>query len=85
MVEVGIAENSTYFFDANNPEGYTFEEIKPILIAKMDKEPLKNLKITGDKVANYEAVFMVNACGVKPHKASHQKRNATDKIGILVL
>lgn len=60
-VEVGISQNSLYFFDANNPENYTFEEMKPILISKMEKEPLKNLKITGDKIANYEAVFMVIA------------------------
>lgn len=61
IVEIGISENSTYFFNAENPENYTFEEVIPILDAKMEKEALKNLKITGDKVANYEAVFKVIA------------------------
>lgn len=61
IVEVGIAENSLYFFNAENPENYTFDEVIPILDAKMDQEVVKNLKITGDKVANYEAVFKIIA------------------------
>lgn len=61
IVEIGIAENSMYFFDSDKSAFYSYEEMEPILKAKMDKEPLKNLKITGDKVANYEAVFKVIA------------------------
>lgn len=61
LVEVGIAENSMYFFDADKSAFYSYEEMVPILQSKMDKEVLKNLKITGDKVANYEAVFKVIA------------------------
>lgn len=60
-VEVGITENSLYFFDENNPENYTYEEMKPILMSKMEKEADKSIKISGDKVANYEAVFKVIA------------------------
>lgn len=60
-VEIGISENSLYFFDAQNPENYTFEEVIPILDAKMEKETNKNLKISGDKTANYEAVFNIIA------------------------
>ncbi len=61
LVEIGIAENSQYFFDADKSAFYSYEEMEPILKAKMDKEPVKNLKITGDKMANYEAVFKVIA------------------------
>lgn len=60
-VEIGISENSLYFFDAENPENYTFEEVIPILDAKMEQETNKNLKISGDKTANYEAVFNIIA------------------------
>jgi biopolymer transport protein ExbD len=60
-VEIGISENSLYFFDAENPENYTFEEVIPILDAKMEQETKKNLKISGDKTANYEAVFNIIA------------------------
>ncbi|MCB9224212.1 MAG: biopolymer transporter ExbD [Crocinitomicaceae bacterium] len=60
-VEIGISENSLYFFDAENPENYTFDEVIPILDAKMEQETNKNLKISGDKTANYEAVFNIIA------------------------
>jgi biopolymer transport protein ExbD len=60
-VEIGISENSLYFFDAENPENYTFEEVIPILDGKMEQETKKNLKISGDKTANYEAVFNIIA------------------------
>ena len=60
-VEIGITENSLYFFDKNNPENYTFEEVIPILDSKMSEEAEKNLKISGDKTANYEAIFNIIA------------------------
>jgi len=60
-MEVGVSENSLYFFDANNPENYTFEEVIPILDSKMANEAEKNLKITGDKSSNYEAIFNIIA------------------------
>ena len=56
-IEIGVNENSLYFFDAERPENYTFDEVIPILDAKMEKVAEKNLKISGDKSANYEAVF----------------------------
>ena len=60
-MEIGVGENSLYFFDASSPENYTFEEVVPILESKMSKEVEKNLKITGDKMANYEAIFNIIA------------------------
>ena len=60
-LQVGITENSLYFFDSNNPENYTFEELVPILDGKMSQEAEKNLKISGDKTANYEAIFKIIA------------------------
>jgi biopolymer transport protein ExbD len=61
IVELGVTENSLYFFDANNPENYTFEQVIPILDSKMSKVAEKNLKITGDKSANYDAIFNIIA------------------------
>jgi biopolymer transport protein ExbD len=61
IVELGVTENSLYFFDANNPENYTFDEVIPILDSKMSKVAEKNLKITGDKSANYDAIFNIIA------------------------
>jgi biopolymer transport protein ExbD len=60
-LEIGVGENSLYFFDGNSPEDYTFEEVVPILESKMSSEVEKNLKITGDKMANYEAIFNIIA------------------------
>ncbi|MFT4600893.1 MAG: biopolymer transport protein ExbD [Arenicella sp.] len=61
IVELGVTENSLYFFDANNPENYTFEQVIPILDSKMSKVAEKNLKVTGDKSANYDAIFNIIA------------------------
>lgn len=60
-LEIGITENSLYFFDANRPENYTFEEVVPLLDAKMESEPDKSLRISGSRSANYEAVFNIIA------------------------
>ena len=61
VIELGVTENSLYFFDPNSPENYTFEEVVPILDGKMAEVAEKNLKITGDKSANYEAIFNIIA------------------------
>lgn len=60
-LEIGITENSLYFFNADKPENYSFEEVIPILDAKMEKETDKSLRISGSKTANYEAVFNIIA------------------------
>lgn len=60
-VEIGISENNTYFFDGNNPENYTFEEVVGVLESKMAESGQENLKISGDKAANYEMIFNIIA------------------------
>lgn len=60
-MEIGISENNTYFFDAENRENYTFEEVIPVLTAKMEESAQDNLKISGDKTASYEAIFNIIA------------------------
>lgn len=60
-VEIGVKENSMYFFDDPTTENYTFEEATQILDAKMSEQAEKTIKISGDKVANYEAVFRIIA------------------------
>jgi biopolymer transport protein ExbD len=60
-VEIGITADNHYFFDAAAPENYTIEEVKPILIKKMEDSGQDGLKISGDKTANYEAIFIIIA------------------------
>ena len=60
-VEIGITENNTYFFDPNNPENYTFQEVVGVLEQKMAESGQENLKISGDKSANYETIFNIIA------------------------
>ena len=60
-MEIGVSENNTYFFDANAPENYTFEEVVPILDEKMKTSVDGALKISGDKTANYETIFNIIA------------------------
>ena len=60
-VEIGISEDNTYFFDANNPENYTFDEVISVLDGKMADSNQENLKISGDKAANYEMIFNIIA------------------------
>lgn len=60
-MEIGVSENNTYFFDANSPENYTFEEVVPILDQKMSTSADGALKISGDRTANYEAIFNIIA------------------------
>ncbi|MEX1000676.1 MAG: biopolymer transporter ExbD [Crocinitomicaceae bacterium] len=60
-VVLGVSENSTYFFEDDLSASYSFEEMMPILEQKMGEHPEKTLKISADKVANYEAVFQVIA------------------------
>lgn len=61
LVEVAISPDNLYFFDANNPENYTFNEVVPVLESKMEKSLDGTLKISGDKAADYEAIFNIIA------------------------
>ena len=60
-VEIGISPDNTYFFDATNPENYTFDEVVGVLEQKMEESGQENLKISGDKSANYETIFNIIA------------------------
>jgi len=59
-VEIGVAEDSKYFF-LNNPTHYEFAEAVPILESMMEKSVDKGLKISGDRTADYEAIFSIIA------------------------
>lgn len=60
-VEIGITADNKYFFDESSPENYTFEEAVPILEQKMLESGEDGLKISGDRTANYEAIFQIIA------------------------
>lgn len=60
-VEIGITADNKYFFDSNAPENYTFEEAAGILEQKMIDSGQDGLKISGDRTANYEAIFQIIA------------------------
>ena len=60
-VEIGVGENSLYFFDVNSPENYTFADVVPRLESMMEKSGQDGLKISGDKSADYEAIFSIIA------------------------
>jgi len=60
-IEIGVTENNLYFFDAKNPENYTFEEMVPVLDQKMIDSGQDALKISGDRTSNYESVFTIIA------------------------
>lgn len=55
-VDVGITENNMYFFQADDNK-YTFEEVVPMLDKKIEESGQTNIKISGDKGADYEFVF----------------------------
>ena len=57
VVNVGVTENNMYIFPENDNKTYTFEEIKPLLEGKMKENAEKNIKISGDRNADYEFVF----------------------------
>ncbi|MCB0477672.1 MAG: biopolymer transporter ExbD [Crocinitomicaceae bacterium] len=60
-VEIGITVDGQYFFDADRTKFYSYEQLEPILNAKMEEQKEKNLKISGDRNTNYESVLQVIA------------------------
>lgn len=60
-VEIGVGENSKYFFDVNAPENYDFATVVPMLEDKIQKSGQVGLKISGDRAADYEAIFSIIA------------------------
>lgn len=56
-VNVGVNESNEYFFEEDENATYTFAEIKPMLMSKMEESGQENIKIHGDRNADYEFVF----------------------------
>jgi len=56
-VNVGVNESNEYFLEEDKDKTYTFAEIKPLLMSKMEESGQENIKIHGDKNADYEFVF----------------------------
>ncbi len=61
VVEVGIDAQNQYFLDNAKTKFYSFDELVPILEAKIAEQPIPNLKISGDKNASYETIFNIIA------------------------
>ncbi len=57
VVRVGVNPDNTYFMEEDTEKSYSFEEIEPILVSKMEQQEKKNIKIFGDRTADYEYVF----------------------------
>lgn len=61
-INVGVTENNTYILDEDPDVEYSFEEIEPLIVAKMEANVGNdNIKISGDKNADYEYVFRLIA------------------------
>jgi biopolymer transport protein ExbD len=60
-LNVGINANNMYLLAEDTETEYTFAEIEPLIIAKMEANIEKNIKISGDKSADYEFVFQLIA------------------------
>lgn len=57
IVHVGVYPDNSYFLKEDANKKYTFSEIAPILESKMAVMVEKNIKISGDRAADYEYVF----------------------------
>jgi biopolymer transport protein ExbD len=60
-IMVGVNPDNTYFVGSGNKlvEDLSYEEARDILLSEMAASEDKKLKIAGDKMASYEAVFML--------------------------
>lgn len=63
VLNVGVTAENMYMLSDATDVFYTFEEIEPIIISKMDSELSDNdkIKISGDKDADYQYVFKLIA------------------------
>jgi biopolymer transport protein ExbD len=63
VLNVGVTADNMYMLSDATEVLYTFEEIEPIIISKMDGELSDNdkIKISGDKDADYQYVFRLIA------------------------
>ena len=61
-LNVGVTPDNQYFMGDDLDKMYTYEDIEPILIAKMEAQlGDKTIKISGDREADYEYVFKLIA------------------------
>ncbi len=61
-LNIGVTENNKYIIDDNVDVEYDYEGIEPIIISKMaERVGEDNIKISGDKNADYEYVFRLIA------------------------
>lgn len=61
-LNVGITSDNMYILDDQADVFYTYEEVEPLIIAKMEANVGNdNIKISGDKGADYEYVFKMIA------------------------
>lgn len=60
-IMVGVNPDNTYFVGSGNKlvEDLSFDEAREVLLSEMAASDDKKLKIAGDKLASYEAVFML--------------------------
>lgn len=56
-IHVGVNPDNSYFFEGEADKTYTFEDFTPLLESKMANSEEKNIKISGDRSADYEYVF----------------------------
>ena len=65
-LNVGVNANNMYVLQEDFETEYTYEEIEPLIIAKMAENlENKNIKISGDRNADYEFVFQLIALSKK--------------------
>ena len=61
-LNVGVTPDNMYMLADDVETLYSYEEIEPLIIAKMEEQlDEKNIKISGDKAADYEFVFRLIA------------------------
>lgn len=63
VLNVGITSDNMYLLTDDAEKFYTYEEIEPIIISKMNADLSDNdkIKISGDKDADYQYVFRLIA------------------------
>ena len=64
-LNVGITANNMYLLADDTETEYTYAEIEPLILSKMEQNIEKNIKISGDKGADYEFVFQLIALSKK--------------------
>jgi biopolymer transport protein ExbD len=63
VLNVGITSDNRYLLTEDVDKFYSYEEIEPIIISKMNEDLTDNdiIKISGDKDADYQYVFKLIA------------------------